>query len=138
MKARKRGLMTKSMRLLAGLLTIAVLAAPGAALARPGWDCTFQGTGSDPARYIAHREIHGRELVEPHWPATIAYRIMVDTREFLIATRAYVVPPTFRRDGRGVVTVLMIDKLNGRMRRSTGESGEGDDRIETGLCERRN
>ena len=122
---------------LAGLVAITVLAAPVAALARPGWDCTFQGTGSDPARYIAHLEIHGRELVEPHWPATIAYRILVDSREFLIATRAYIVPPTFRRDARGVATVLMIDKLDGRLRRSTGDSGEAEDRIETGFCERR-
>jgi hypothetical protein len=133
----KAGLMSNPKWPLAGLVAVAVLSAPTAALARPGWDCTFQGTGSAPARYIAHLEIHGRELVEPHWPAATAYRIMVDTREFLIATRATVVPPAYRRDARGVATVLMIDKLNGRMRRSTGESGEGDDRIETGLCERR-
>jgi hypothetical protein len=129
--------MTKSKRALAGLLAVTVLAAPEAALARRGWDCTFQGTGADPARYIAHLEIHGRELVEPHWPSATTYRIMVDSREFLIATRAYAVPPGFRRDPRATATVLMIDKRNGRLRRSTGESGEGDDRIETGLCERR-
>jgi hypothetical protein len=133
----KAGLMSNPNWPLAGLVVFAILAAPGAALARPGWDCTFQGTGADPARYIAHLEIRGRELIEPHWPATTAYRITVDSREFLIATRAYVIPPAFRRDARGIAIVLMIDKLNGRLRRSTGESGEGNDRIETGFCERR-
>jgi hypothetical protein len=129
--------MTKLTPRLASIVAIAVLAAPVAALARPGWDCTFQGTGSAPARYIAHLEVRGRELVEPHWPAATDYRIMVDSREFLIATHAIVVPPAFRRDARGTATVLMIDKRNGRLRRSTGESGEGGDRIETGFCERR-
>jgi len=129
--------MTKLKRRLTGLLALVVLAAPGTALAHPGWDCTFQGRGADPARYIAHLEIRGRELVEPHWPTATDYRIMVDSRDFLIATRAIVVPPAFRRDARGTATVLMIDKRSGRMRRSTGESGDGDDRVETGFCERR-
>ena len=129
--------MTRSKRRLTGLIAVAILAAPGVAMAHPGWDCAFEGSGSDPARYISHLEIHGRELVEPHWPAATAYRILVDDREFLIAARAYVVPPTFRRDSRAMATVVTINKINGRLRRTTGESGEAADRIETGVCNRR-
>jgi hypothetical protein len=129
--------MTKSKRRLAGLLAVATFAVPGVAIAHPGWDCSFEGSGSNPARYISHLEIHGRELVEPHWPAATAYRILVDDREFLIAARAYVVPPTFRGDARAMATVVTINKINGRLRRTTGESGGAADRIETGVCDRR-
>src|SRR5271154_6920343 len=101
------------------------LASPAAA--RPGWDCTFEGAGNNPARYIAHLDIRGHELVEPHWPASIAYRILVDTRDMLIAARGYDIPPTFRRDARGAATVLMLNKRDGHLRRSTSELGEPDD-----------
>ena len=117
------------------LIFLAFLASPAAA--RPGWDCTFEGGGSNPARYIAHLDIRGRELVEPHWPASVAYRILVDTRDMLIAARGYDIPPTFRRDARGAATVLILNKRDGHLRRSTSELGEPNDRIETGFCERR-
>ncbi len=121
------------------LVFLLFLASPAAA--RPGWDCTFtgagEGGGNNPARYIAHLDIRGRELVEPHWPASIAYRILVDTRDMLIAARGYDIPPTFRRDARGAATVLILNKRDGHLRRSTSELGEPDDRIETGYCERR-
>jgi hypothetical protein len=120
-----------------GFLLALALCAPTAAAARHGWDCTFEGAGSDPARYIAHLELRGHEIIEPHWPATIAYHVLVDTNDMLIAARAYDIPPTFRRDALGAATVLIINKRNGHMRRSTAEMGEADDRIETGYCERR-
>jgi hypothetical protein len=117
------------------LVFLAFLASP--ATASPGWDCTFEGGGSDPARYISHLDIRGRELVEPHWPATTAYRILIDTRDMLIAARGYDIPPTFRSDARGAGIVLILNKRDGHMRRSTSMMGEPYDRIETGSCERR-
>ena len=115
------------------LVFLAFLASPAAA--RPGWDCTFEGEGA--ARTIAHLQLRGHDLMEPHWPATIAYRILVDTRDMLIAARGYDIPPTFRRDARGSATVLILNKRDGHLRRSTSELGEPYDRIETGFCERR-
>ncbi len=117
------------------LLFLAFLASPAAA--RPGWDCTFEGGGDSPARYIAHLDMRGRELVEPHWPASIAYRILVDTHDMLIAARAYDIPPTYRSDARGAGIVLILNKRDGHLRRSTSVMGEPYDRIETGFCERR-
>jgi len=113
------------------------LLAPSVAMAGPGWDCTFEGAGSDPARYIAHLDLKGRQLIEPHWPATIAYHILVDTRDMLIAARAYEIAPTFREDARGAATVLMLNKRDGHLRRTTTSMGDPDDRIETGTCARR-
>ncbi|HTW36355.1 MAG TPA: hypothetical protein VMD53_17165 [Rhizomicrobium sp.] len=117
------------------LLFLAFLASPAAA--SPGWDCTFEGAGSDPARTIAHLDIRGHEIIEPHWPASIAYRVLVDTRDMLIAARGYDIPPTFRSDARGSATVLILNKRDGHLRRSTSALGEPYDRIETGFCERR-
>jgi hypothetical protein len=121
------------------LLFLAFLASPAAA--RPGWDCTFtsagEGDGSNPARTITHLDIKDRELVEPHWPASIAYRILVDTRDMLIAARGYEIAPTYRRDAEGAAAVLILNKRDGRMRRATSTMGEPYDRIETGFCERR-
>jgi len=117
------------------LLFLVAMAAPAAA--RPGWDCTFEGEGNDPARTIAHLDVRGHNLVEPHWPASIAYRILVDTRDMLIAARGYDIPPTFRRDARGSATVIILNKRDGHLRRSTSELGEPYDRIESGFCERR-
>lgn len=117
------------------LLFLVFLASPVAA--RPGWDCTFEGGGSNPARTIAQLDIRGRELIEPHWPASSAYRILVDTRDMLIAARGYDIPPTFRRDARGAAVVLILNKRDGHLRRSTSDLGEPYDRIEMGLCERR-
>ena len=37
------------------LLFLVFLASP--AVARPGWDCTFEGAGSEPARTISHLDI---------------------------------------------------------------------------------
>lgn len=122
-------------RLAGCLLILAVFASP--AVARPGWDCTFEGDGNNPARTIAHLDIRGHDIVEPHWPATVAYRILVDTRDMLIAARGYDIPPTFRSDARGSATVLILSKRDGHLRRSTSELGEPYDRIETGSCERR-
>jgi hypothetical protein len=117
------------------LLFLVFLASP--AVARPGWDCTFEGAGSEPARTISHLDIRGHDLIEPHWPASTAYRILVDTRDMLIAARAYDIPPTFRSDARGAGLVLILNKRDGHMRRSTSVMGEPYDRIETGFCERR-
>jgi hypothetical protein len=125
--------MAKS-RLARCLLFLVLFTSPAAA--SPDWDCTFEG-GSDAARTIAHLDIRGREVIEPHWPATVAYRILVDTRDMLIAARGYGIPPTFRGDARGSATVLILNKRDGHLRRSTSEMGEPYDRIETGSCERR-
>jgi hypothetical protein len=117
------------------LLALASLVSP--AVASPGWDCTFEGAGSEPARTISHLDIRGHDLIEPHWPASTAYRILVDTRDMMIAARAYDIPPTFRSDARGAGIVLILNKRDGHMRRSTSVMGEPYDRIETGFCERR-
>jgi hypothetical protein len=123
-------------RLLGWFCALMVLA-PAAASARPGWDCTFESAGDNPARTIAHLDIRGHELVEPHWPASVAYRILVDTRDMLIAARGYDIPATFRNDARGAGTILILNKRNGHLRRSTSALDEAYDRIETGFCERR-
>ncbi len=115
----------------AGILTL--LAFP--ASARGGWDCTYHGYGDDPARYVARLERRGGELVEPHWPAAIAYRVLVDTGDVLIAVHAYAIPPSFRRDAGGSATVLIINKINGHLRRSTSASGETEQILE-GSCRR--
>ncbi|HUO93003.1 MAG TPA: hypothetical protein VMU22_08780 [Rhizomicrobium sp.] len=121
----------------AGILLALGLLTPSAAAAGPGWDCTFEGAGGDAAHYIAHLDLRGRKLIEPHWPASIAYRILVDTRDMLIAARAYEIAPTFRSNASGAATVLMINKRDGRLRRATTSMGGPDDRIETGTCARR-
>jgi hypothetical protein len=120
---------------IAACLVFLAFASP--AVARSGWDCSFEGGGSNPARYIAHLDIRGHDLIEPHWPASTAYRILVDTRDILIAARAYDIPPTFRNDARGAGIVLILNKRDGHMRRSTSTMGEPTDRIETGFCDRR-
>ena len=122
-------------RRLVGLGILTLLASSTAAAARIGWDCSYEGYGSDPARYVARFERRGNELVEPHWPASIAYRILVDTRDIEIAVHAYEIPPTFRRSARGSATVLIFNKITGHMRRSTTASGE-DDQISEGSCTR--
>jgi hypothetical protein len=116
------------------LLAFASLATPAAA--REGWNCNYSGQGTDPARYVTRLERRGHELIEPHWTAPIAYRILVDTRDMLVAVHAYAEPPSFRRDPRGVAVVLIINKYTGQMRRSTAGTGELDDHILTGSCER--
>ena len=120
---------------LAGCLFALIALAPAAAAARPGWDCTFESEGT--ARTIVHLDVRGREILEPHWPATVAYRVLVDTRDMLIAARAYDIPPTFRSDARGAGIVLILNKRDGHIRRATSVMGEPYDRIETGSCERR-
>jgi hypothetical protein len=119
---------------LGALLALASLANPAAA--REGWNCNYADQGADPARYVTRLEKHGHELIEPHWAAPIAYHILVDTRDMLVAVHAYAEPPSFRRDPRGIAVVLIINKYTGQMRRSSGGSGEADDHILTGSCER--
>ena len=119
------------------LLLALGLLAPSATMAGPGWDCTFEGVGDDPAHYISYLDLKGHALIEPHWPATIAYHILVDTRDMLIAARAYEIAPTFRSDARGAATVLMLNKRDGHLRRTTTSMGDPGDRIETGTCQRR-
>jgi hypothetical protein len=120
-----------------GYFLVLTLCAPSAAMAAHGWDCVFEGEGPDPSRSIAHLELRGHELIEPRWPATVAYHILVDTNDMLIAARAYDIPPTFRSDARGAATILIVNKRNGHLRRTTTEMGEAEDRIEQGTCERR-
>jgi len=120
---------------LLGLLAFAIAAVPVAASAG-GWSCTYMGSGADAARYVTRLEQRGHELIEPHWEAPIAYRILVDTRDMMVAVHAYAVPPSFRRDPKGVAIVFIINKYTGRMRRSTGGSDDLADEILTGSCER--
>lgn len=117
-----------------GLLVL--LAFSARAVAASGWDCTYEGGGSDPAHYVTHFQKRDGMLVEPHWPAAIAYRILVDTSDRLVAVHASSERTSFRRDAEGSVSVIMIDKHNGRMRRSSGDSGSDTDRVEFGTCER--
>jgi hypothetical protein len=125
----------KAVRCLFGLGILALVALPSAAAARGGWDCNFEGNGSDPARYVTRFAERGNDLVETHWPVSIPYRILVDTRDIEIAVHAYDIPPTFRRDARGAATVLIFNKLTGRMRRSTVATDEADQILE-GSCVR--
>jgi hypothetical protein len=111
-------------------------AMPASAWAREGWDCTYEGAGDAPARYVSHFARHGGELVEPHWPNALTYRILVETSSVLIAAHANAEPPSYRHDTRGFAAVLMIDKMTGRMRRSEGGSRDATDHIEFGTCER--
>jgi hypothetical protein len=115
----------------------ALLALPGQALARQGWNCTYEGMGSDPAHYVTKIERHGDLLVEPHWPVPVTYRILADTRDMLIAARASTMPPSFRRDARGEATVLFLNKQTGRMRRAAFATGEPGGQTLIGVCERR-
>ncbi|HKD21984.1 MAG TPA: hypothetical protein VKB71_08205 [Rhizomicrobium sp.] len=119
---------------LAACAALAVLPAP--ALARQGWNCTYEGRGSDPAHYVTKIERRGDLLVEPHWPVPVTYRILADNHEMLIAARAATVPPSFRRDARGEATVLFINKQTGHMRRAAFATGEADGQTLVGVCER--
>lgn len=113
-----------------------LLAAPGMALAGQGWDCQYTGSSADSARYMAHFDRRGNELIEPRWPASIPYRILVDTRDLLIAVHAYEVPPTFRQDAQGAAIVLVVNKATGRMRRSVIKGEEGAADVSYGTCEK--
>jgi len=124
-----------AVRRLLGLGILALVALPTAAAARGGWDCNFEGNGANPARYVTRFAQRGDQLIEARWPASIAYRILVDTRDTEIAVHAYDIPPTFRRDARGSAVVLIFNKLNGRIRRSTITTDEADQNLE-GSCER--
>lgn len=114
-----------------------LVAASGTAAARQGWDCQYEGSGAGSARYMTHFDWRGRELIEPHWPAAIAYQILVDTRDILIAAHAYEVPPTFREDAEGAATVLVLNKVTGRLRRSSIKAEESGDEVSYGTCEER-
>lgn len=115
-------------------MALALLAATPA-VARTGWDCAFEGYGANPARYELHIERRGSELVEPHWPAALAYRVLVDSRDILVAAHAYAMPPSFRRDARGTAYVLIINKQDGHAQRSVVTSG-ADDEVMEGNCRR--
>ena len=120
-----------------GLAVCAALSAlPAQALARQGWNCTYEGAGSDPARYVTKIERRGGLLVEPHWPVPVTYRILADSRDMLIAARASTVPPSFRRDARGEATVLFLNKQTGRLRRAAFATGEAGGQTLVGVCER--
>jgi hypothetical protein len=118
---------------LAGIAALACSAQP--ASAREGWDCNYAGTGADAARYVTHFEKRGADLVEPHWPAPISYRILVNTHETLVAVHAYAEPSSFRRDTQAGAIVLMIDKRTGRLRRSSVTDGDDTDQVLAGRCE---
>lgn len=126
--------MTVMARAIAAAL-LALLLCPSQGLARTGLDCVFEGYGADPARYDAHFERRGDEFIEPHWPASLAFRVLVDTREALIAVHAYATPPSFRRDAAGTAVILFVDKLNGRAQRSTVTSGR-ENQVQEGTCRR--
>lgn len=118
-------------------LCIAALVVGGAqaAAAREVWNCTYEGYGDDPARYVTHFEERGNEIVEAHWPNSLTYRIIVNTHDSLVAVHAYSIPPSFRRDARAGAMVLMIDKRSGRLHRSTTQSGDSTDQVLGGTCE---
>jgi hypothetical protein len=113
------------------IFAVALALRCGAAAAH-GWDCSFQASGDDPARYVTRFTQQGRELIDPHWPGRIAYRILLDNREFVIAAHAYAQAPAYRREAVAGAHVVIIDKLSGRIRRSTVEPGA--DEIREGLC----
>jgi hypothetical protein len=123
-------------RALATLGIVAFMAAPPASAARSDWECSYQDYGSGSAHYVVHFEPRGNELIEPHWPAPIAYHILVDTHDMLIAARAYIIAPTFRGDARGAATLLIINKVTGHLRRSSSESGKENDQVSYGNCEK--
>lgn len=106
----------------------------GAAAAREGWDCNYEG--ADASHYVVRFERHGAALVERHWPEPLAYRILLDSRAVVIAAHAYVTRAGFRTDSHAGATVLIIDKRSGRMRRSSAETGEDADEIAYGSCAR--
>ena len=118
-------------------LSAASATLPGPAGARHVWNCTYEGSGTGPAHYVTRLERRGVFLVEPHWPSPVAYRILVDSRDILIAVRATTTPPSFRRDAGGAATVLFINKLTGRMRRAGLATGQPDEQSLIGICERR-
>lgn len=120
---------------LLGLLCLAGVA-PAHAAGRGGWDCSYEGNGDDPARYVNRLEQRGDTLVEPHWPRSLTYRILIDTSDVLVAVHAYAEPPAFRRDALGGATVIVINKVSGRMRRSSGTSRDDADQILFGRCNR--
>jgi hypothetical protein len=114
------------------LILFAVIAGPAQAR---GWDCRYEGGGSNGARYVTRFEWRGFELIEPHWPNSTAYRIVTDNRDMLIAVHADA-GSTYRHARHTSVTVVVLDKETGRMRRSTAESADDFDRVEFGKCAR--
>jgi hypothetical protein len=117
---------------LCALALFAVIAGPAQAR---GWDCRYEGEGANGARYVTRFEWRGFELVEPHWPNSTTYRIVTDNRDMLIAVHADAGSP-YRRIRHASVTVVVLDKETGRMRRSTAENADDFDRVEFGRCTR--
>ncbi len=116
------------------VLVIFMNAAPPAA-ARGVWNCTYEG--GDSAHYVMRFEKRASDVVEPHWPHPVFYRILLDTREMLVAVHAYVAPPSFRRDARAGAAVVIIDKRRGRLHRSATAAGDSTDQVIEGRCESR-